>query len=413
MELKAMKCPTCGADLQVPDDKDYMVCPYCSTTVQVREEIKLKYDANTDNLLKLADEDLKTGNYQEAYDYYNKVLEGDAKNPDGWLGKAVSSGFMSNNVNEMMEWIGVAVANSSGDKQNSIKLKAASYINTIIIGYDSTIDKTSNLMSFLNFNVGSEDIYNSVINAMETAHSYSPLNKEILHNLIRVLIHAKKFILNTEIDSKIQKYQFELKTLDSTYNPDSDIVKPPVTINAPTYTSTSQTPKKSGCAGKFVGFTIVMIALTVLGIGIAVYFVMHAVTTTVDNTKENITKQLEPLKDLKNIQQNAKKYEVVNEYNKGLYHVMNVYAGNTDMDGIIKLNSTLRDTYKSKYEELIINYFYDNKEARKYSGVITNPGDYTIPKREEGDPDAIMVFSKSNGENAMYKKMFDRYVSTE
>lgn len=83
------KCPTCNGDLQVPDDKDFVTCMYCSATIRVREAISLKIENNAPNLLKLANTNLDISNYDEAYHYYNRVLESDADNWEAWYGKGI------------------------------------------------------------------------------------------------------------------------------------------------------------------------------------------------------------------------------------------------------------------------------------------------------------------------------------
>ncbi len=407
-----MKCPSCGADLQVPDDKDFMVCPYCNTTVKVREELRLKYDVDTTNLIKLADEDLKAGNYKEAYGYYNKALESDASNPDAWLGKAVSAGFMNHNINEMMEWIAAAVSNSSGEKQDGIKLKAASYINTIIIGYDSTINKASNLIPFLDISTGSVETYTSVINAMETAHSYAPKNTEILHNLIRVCIHSKKYIHTAEIDEKINRYKDELKQLDPYYDPNSDSVPQPIVINQPQYSNVATTQNKSkGCLSKFIIISIVIAVLSIAATGIIIYFIMNTVNNTVDNTKERITKQFEPLKELKNTGIDMPGSEVVKEYEAKDYHVMNVYIKEDDINSVVRVNYYLLGLNETKYSELIINYFNDRSTASSFDDIINDPKNYKgTYKSTEDSPAEIMIDSKSDKESNLYKKSGTRYV---
>lgn len=41
MTFKAARCPTCGGDLQVPDDRTSVKCMYCGGEVIVREAIRL------------------------------------------------------------------------------------------------------------------------------------------------------------------------------------------------------------------------------------------------------------------------------------------------------------------------------------------------------------------------------------
>lgn len=42
MKFVPAKCPSCNGELQVPDDKDFVICMYCGVNVKVREAIKVK-----------------------------------------------------------------------------------------------------------------------------------------------------------------------------------------------------------------------------------------------------------------------------------------------------------------------------------------------------------------------------------
>ncbi|MBK9405317.1 MAG: hypothetical protein IPN57_12445 [Ignavibacteria bacterium] len=90
MNFKAAKCPSCGGDLQIPDDRDFVNCMYCTTLIKVRDAILLKPDVNTENLLEIAFEAVKQRNFEEAIEYANKVLETDIKNRLAWWVKAVA-----------------------------------------------------------------------------------------------------------------------------------------------------------------------------------------------------------------------------------------------------------------------------------------------------------------------------------
>jgi len=37
MKFISAKCPSCNGDLQVPDNRDFVHCMYCGTTVKIRE----------------------------------------------------------------------------------------------------------------------------------------------------------------------------------------------------------------------------------------------------------------------------------------------------------------------------------------------------------------------------------------
>lgn len=96
MELVAAKCPSCGADIQVPNNKDFAFCTFCGSNVKVRESVIMKSDVDTDNLLSLGNVELTAKDYNEAMDYFTRVLEADGKNHRAWLGRGQSTIRKSN-----------------------------------------------------------------------------------------------------------------------------------------------------------------------------------------------------------------------------------------------------------------------------------------------------------------------------
>lgn len=87
MEFLAAKCPSCGADIHVPGNKDFAFCTFCGSNVKVRESVIMKSDVDTDNLIALGNVELQARDYNEAMEYFTRVLEVDGKNPKAWLGR--------------------------------------------------------------------------------------------------------------------------------------------------------------------------------------------------------------------------------------------------------------------------------------------------------------------------------------
>lgn len=90
MALVAAKCSGCGADIQVPSDRDRANCMYCGVQVIVRDAIELHKGSGPDpkNLLELASVAYDGSRYEEAYNLTGRALEANPSNGDAWLLRA-------------------------------------------------------------------------------------------------------------------------------------------------------------------------------------------------------------------------------------------------------------------------------------------------------------------------------------
>lgn len=82
MALKSLTCPSCGANLNLDDNREFGFCEYCGAKVQIREiievrhtgQIKIDNSEQGENLKTLAERSYKAGNYDEALDFYNRAI---------------------------------------------------------------------------------------------------------------------------------------------------------------------------------------------------------------------------------------------------------------------------------------------------------------------------------------------------
>ena len=98
VKIVDLKCPNCGAAIQLDADNEFGFCSFCGTKIMVQEEIsKVRIDktSETQNFLSLSQTAIDSGNGQEAYDYANKVLEIDPKNSMAWYCKMQALGAMA------------------------------------------------------------------------------------------------------------------------------------------------------------------------------------------------------------------------------------------------------------------------------------------------------------------------------
>ena len=113
MGFVAAKCTQCGANIEVDDTKEAGICKFCGTAFVTEKAIN-NYNtyvtnnnnfaganinvmgANIDNLIVLAKNAQEVGNYDEAKNYYSKVLELQPTNCDALVGKGISALYSSN-----------------------------------------------------------------------------------------------------------------------------------------------------------------------------------------------------------------------------------------------------------------------------------------------------------------------------
>lgn len=82
-----LNCPSCGANIDFDNSKEFGFCQYCGTkivqdkvVVEHKGSVSLDRSSETKNLLIRAQEMLDKGLYQEAENYYNRVLDIDTNN---------------------------------------------------------------------------------------------------------------------------------------------------------------------------------------------------------------------------------------------------------------------------------------------------------------------------------------------
>lgn len=198
MPFKAARCPNCNGDLQVPEEKDVVICMYCGTNIIVREAINIaiKNGPSVESLMKLASDAQNAYNFEEAYFYYNKVLELEIINPEAWLGKAACAGILStlNNFRYTEMKIGIENALNYSSNSEEIKLKISKMLNNVCIAnVDNWIESVKNYNSHKTMKKISNNIL-EVINLLEIAanlNSDSTLFKNITQYIDTIFTMTK------------------------------------------------------------------------------------------------------------------------------------------------------------------------------------------------------------------------------
>lgn len=90
-----VKCTSCGASQELSENKK---CGYCGDSIETEKAVENFKVANTGeigNLMMMAETAVEATNWEEALQYYNKVLEKDITNSDAWLGKGIAIVYTS------------------------------------------------------------------------------------------------------------------------------------------------------------------------------------------------------------------------------------------------------------------------------------------------------------------------------
>lgn len=86
MSIVALICPQCGGEISIDNERDFGFCSYCGTKIVLNnDEVVINLSVSQENpvtkesLFERAEIFLADGNYSEAEEYYNKVLDIDPK----------------------------------------------------------------------------------------------------------------------------------------------------------------------------------------------------------------------------------------------------------------------------------------------------------------------------------------------
>ncbi len=175
--------------LQLPTDRETVNCMYCSTNITVNVAILAVQGQNVENLLTLARNAFSSGNNQEAYNYYTKILEVDSRRVEAWCGKAMSAGWMSTlrdfRLPEMVSGFTQAISVAPDSDKPLIQKQAANAINEITMACYKLARE--HLAQFIQVNTVWQDYLgqcSGMLTALEQAYIFSPSDKVILENII-------------------------------------------------------------------------------------------------------------------------------------------------------------------------------------------------------------------------------------
>lgn len=207
MKLIPAKCPDCGAGIKINEGSTSVVCEYCGGNIIVTDV--LGTSSVMQNCMILAYSAMESGNYEDAYDHFNRAIEIDLKNPNAWFGKAVCMGMtgkISDDVfGKMMNLFENAINYTSEDKQANLKKNAAAEIVKILRKSSSLIHMAFELSAFNDDEQFStaikkdlDNLKEKVLKTVQKAHEYDETNNDV--KVLLAEITSGKFFTPEEKD---------------------------------------------------------------------------------------------------------------------------------------------------------------------------------------------------------------------
>ena len=98
MTFVAARCPQCGGELQLDNEKETGFCMHCGSKIIVQEAIRAVRIDNTHMIqtwMKMGDLAADSGNLPEAYAYYTKIIETQPDNYWAFFKKGKTAGWQS------------------------------------------------------------------------------------------------------------------------------------------------------------------------------------------------------------------------------------------------------------------------------------------------------------------------------
>ena len=175
----------------MPDERDSVKCVYCGSDIVVREAIQAGTGINIQNILTLGKSAYKSQNYEEAYNYFSKVLEVDLKNAEAWYGKAKSAGwrftFADFRIPEITSGFDNAISYISNEKKQALKAQCAESVLEISQAYSSLTG--SHLAEYPRVDGACSDYFNrcaNIISFLEYGYGLNSKNEDIVLGILSI-----------------------------------------------------------------------------------------------------------------------------------------------------------------------------------------------------------------------------------
>ena len=247
MIFKAAQCPNCGGQLQVPTNRDTVICMYCGQTIEIERALQETSARDTSNLMTLAIAAKSAGNNNEAYDYFTRILEHEPGNHAAWIGKGEAAGWLSTLANSRlteMVFDAQQAVKFAPEPKSEIAKQVADIMNRVAVAYG--ILAQNHLTEFIEQQTSWAEYLtrcSETLNVYAAAHSLDPTEPKYIKNIIAVCWDnmsgrsyrdrfdldangnpiAKAWFLapayNQTMQNQMNEYAAKMQQLDPTYQP--------------------------------------------------------------------------------------------------------------------------------------------------------------------------------------------------
>ena len=137
-----VKCTSCGASQNINQAQN---CDFCGNIIEL-ESAKTNYEnamqSESGNLMAMAETAIDATNWEEALQYFNRVLEKDISNSDAWLGKGIAIVYTSKigdlKIKEAIAYWKNAVKHASNEE--AMGKRVAKEINEVVNQFYPTLE---------------------------------------------------------------------------------------------------------------------------------------------------------------------------------------------------------------------------------------------------------------------------------
>lgn len=176
-----VKCTSCGASQELSENKK---CEYCGDSIETEKAVENYKIANTGeigNLMMMAETAVEATNWDEALQYYNKVLEKDITNPDAWLGKGIAIIYTSK-IGDIKTKEAIAYWKNAikyAEKTDAMGKRVAKEINTVVNSFYPSIEN-----HYIEFNE-LDNSYRDLVSRFDTLENALDLATQLDKNEIK------------------------------------------------------------------------------------------------------------------------------------------------------------------------------------------------------------------------------------